>query len=296
MMHLSCGGRVVADYLVRPDLALALSPRPYLHPIRTLAGVRVTDALPQDHPWHLGVSVGVQHVQDADGRTSNFWGGRTYQPENGYQWLDDHGRVEHVRWIARDPEAFRQELSWRVPGRSALLREHRRVATAPLQLPDGLARGSRAFTLQIGFDLENVTAGPMSLGSPGSLGREGGGYGGFFWRAAASETDLTVFTAHARGEDEVHGKPSEWLVLGGTEPATGRPWSLLLAGQDDATRADPWFVRIRDYPGVGSALAYQESLQLAPGARLSRSLLVVVVDDTLRPETAPAVLAAAREQ
>jgi hypothetical protein len=308
-MHLSCAGRVVADYVVRPELALALSPRPYLHPIRTLAGVRVTDAVPQDHPWHLGVSVAIQHVQGLDGRTANFWGGRTYLRDQGYEWLEDHGRVEHVRWVTREPAGFEQELAWRVPGRPPLLRERRTLAVSPLRLPDPLeqtfaadqpdasvpaAGRPRAWAVRVGFGLQNATQGQVSLGSPGSEGRAGAGYGGFFWRAAASEGELRVTTAQAVGEDAVHGRPAEWLVLSGNEPGTGRAWSLLFAGEDAVTRADPWFVRTRDYPGVGSALAYERPIVLAPGGLVSRSLLVIVVDGVVGVDAANALLATAR--
>jgi hypothetical protein len=290
MMHLSTAGRMVAGYQVRPELALMLAPRPYLHPVRTPAGVRVTDAVPQDHPWHLGLSVAIQHVTDADGRTANFWGGRTYLPDQGYEWLDDHGRIEHQRWISRDPEGFQEELSWRVPGRSALLRERREVRAAVLSPQDS------AWTLRFGFSLENVTEGPISLGSPGSNGRAGAGYGGFFCRAAASAGPLRVLTAQAEGEDAVHGRPSEWLILGGDEPGTGRPWSLLFAGEDEPTRADPWFVRTRDYPGVGSALAYEKAVTLDPGQTVGRSLLVIVADGIMDAATAEAALSTARGQ
>ena len=294
MMHLSCAGRVVADYVVRPELALALSPRPYLHPVRTLAGVRVTEAVPRDHPWHLGLSIAVQHVQGADGRTANFWGGRTYRRDRGYEWLADHGRVRHVRWTSRSPSAFEQELAWRVPGNPATLRERRIVAASPICLPEQHDSPPRAWALRVGFTLENVTPRVVRLGSPGTEGRSGAGYGGFFWRAAASEGELRTSTAAGEGEDAVHGQAADWLLFGGNEPGTGRAWSLLLAGEDDTTRADPWFVRTRDYPGVGSALAFDRPIILDPGELVSRSLLVAVVDGILGTEEAPAVLATAR--
>ena len=296
MMHLSCDGRVVAEYVVRPELALALSPRPYLHPIRTLAGVRVTDAVPRDHPWHLGLSVAIQHVEGADGRTANFWGGRTYLRERGYKWLEDHGRVDHVQWVARAPQACEQELAWRVPGRPVLLRERRSVSVTPVPA-SGTAGGSgRGWALRFGFDLENVTAEQLTLGSPGTHGRSGAGYGGFFWRAAASEGQFRVCTAEFSGEDDVHGKPSPWLLFGGNEPVTGRSWSLLLAGEDDVTRADPWFVRTRDYPGVGSALAFEKPVLLAPGEHVARRLLIVALDGVLDAAAAAATVTAARAQ
>jgi hypothetical protein len=309
MTQLLCAGRVVAEYVVRPELALALSPRPYLHPVRTLAGLTVTDAVPYDHPWHLGVSVAVQHVLVGDEPAVNFWGGRTYLPEADYTWLEDHGQVEHLGWTGCEPSALEQELAWRALERPdlgpvsppepdlpplTLLRERRQISAQPLKMPgDSAETPARAWTLQVVFELENVTSAPVSLGSPGTQGRAGAGYGGFFWRAPTSEGGIRVRTPDAQGEDAVHGKPADWLIFGGHDPGTGLPWSLLLAGQDDRTRADPWFVRTRDYPGVGSALAFERPVVLDPGDRLARSLLVAVVDGRLEADEAPTVLSAA---
>ena len=50
---------------------------------------------------------------------------------------------------------------------------------------------------------------------------------------------------------------------------------------DAATRADPWFVRVADYPGVGSQLAGHSPVVLAPGAALTRGLRTLVADGTL---------------
>jgi len=275
-MSLSIEGEVVADYIVDPDLALDLSPRPYLHPVRTLAGVTVTDAVPRDHPWHLGVSVGLQHVQTGDGTTINFWGGRTYTAEQGYTWLDDHGSIT---------ASLGSVLDWRVPGEPSVLREHRTMTAVP--------GPSSLWWLQLTFALENVTDAPVSLGSPGTRGRSGGGYGGFFWRAAAAE-QIRISTPEHTGEDAAHGQPAEWLIFGGREPATGREWSLLFAGADDETRADPWFVRAKDYPGVGSALAYERPIIHDPAASVARSLLVGVADGILTGEEASAALVTAR--
>ena len=286
MRGLSAGGRPVAEYVVRPELALDLSPRPYLHPVRTLAQVTVTDAVPRDHPWHLGVGVALQHVQIGDGRTVNFWGGRTFVPDQGYTWLDDHGRIEHVGWTGADPAAIEEELRWVVPGGPEVLRERRTMAaSADPVLP--------AWWLRLAFTLENVTQAPVSLGSPGSRGRSGGGYGGFFWRTAPAE-QIRISTPEHTGEEAVHGRPAEWLIFGGTDPGTDQAWTLLLAGQDDATRGDPWFVRAKDYPGVGSALAYERPVVLDPGTSVHRSLLVGVVDGILTSEQASAALVAAR--
>src|SRR5690348_15396559 len=59
-------GVPVAEYVWRPDLPRTLSPRPYLHPVRTLAGTSVTELQPADHPHHLGVSVAVSDLGGAN--------------------------------------------------------------------------------------------------------------------------------------------------------------------------------------------------------------------------------------
>src|SRR3954451_21269079 len=54
LARLRLDGVPVADYVDGGELDPVLSPRPYLHPVRTLRGVVVTDARPADHRWHLG--------------------------------------------------------------------------------------------------------------------------------------------------------------------------------------------------------------------------------------------------
>lgn len=55
---LHVAGRPVARYVTRPEPSARLSPRPYLHPVTTLAGTAVTELSPADHTHHLGVGVG----------------------------------------------------------------------------------------------------------------------------------------------------------------------------------------------------------------------------------------------
>src|SRR3954452_7057214 len=87
-LRLPGGGPVVAEYVTEPVVDPVRGPRPFLHPVRTVKGTTVTDVLPEVHTHHLGVSVA---MQDVDG--VNVWGGRTYVRDQGYQWLDDHGRI-----------------------------------------------------------------------------------------------------------------------------------------------------------------------------------------------------------
>jgi methane monooxygenase PmoA-like len=117
----------------------------------------------------------------------------------------------------------------------------------------------------------NVTP-PTTPGRAGPAGAGWTGWTGWTWCTARSP-----IRSHTR-----------------SPPRTGVAWSLLLAGEDAATRADPWFVRVGDYPGVGSALAFDRPIVLDPGARISRSLSVSVLDGIVGGEKAFSVLASAR--
>ncbi|MBO0709121.1 MAG: PmoA family protein, partial [Candidatus Dormibacteraeota bacterium] len=72
-VDLQAGGRLLCRYVYRSDAPATESARPYLHPLRTLAGETVTGFRPDDHPWHHGLS-----FTSANLSGQNFWGGRTY--------------------------------------------------------------------------------------------------------------------------------------------------------------------------------------------------------------------------
>jgi hypothetical protein len=272
---LEVGGVDVASYVPGDGLDRTLAPRPFLHPVRTLSGVPVTDREPADHRWHLGAGVAVQDVGGV-----NLWGGRTYVRGSGYTWRDDHGTVTHERFRHRSPGGFAAELTWRAPDGRPLLDELREVAAA--------AAGP-AWRLTLRFTLRNATAAPLPLGSPATNGRAGAGYGGFFWRFPPL-SGARVRTPDAAGEDAVHGSRARWLAVSGgvrrdAGPAAEEavPVTVLLAGADDDTRADPWFVRLAGYPGAGLSLAPEVPLVLPPGGSVTRGVRAVVADGAPDP-------------
>ncbi|SEQ58300.1 Methane oxygenase PmoA [Streptomyces sp. yr375] len=273
---LRVAGRPVGRYVTRPELPARLSPRPYLHPVTTLAGTAVTELGPADHPHHLGVGVAVPDVEG-----HNFWGGRTYVRDRGPTELDDHGAQRHGSFQLRDPDGFVAELRWVAAG-AELLRERRTVAATELTYT--------AWALDFTFSLTNVTSGPLSIGSPATNGRPGAAYGGFFWRARKEPEAPRVFTADAEGEAAVHGARADWLAL------AGAGWTLVFAGATDTTRRDPWFVRTAEYPGVGSSLASAERLPIPPGGTAVRRVVTVVADGRLDRDEAAALVRKAVSQ
>jgi len=273
---LRVAGRPVGRYVTRPELPARLSPRPYLHPVTTLAGTAVTELSPPDHTHHLGVGVAVPDVEG-----HNFWGGRTYVRDQGPTELDNHGAQRHTSFQLRDPDGFVEELRWVASG-GELLRERRTVSATELT--------DTAWALDFTFSLTNVTDEPLSIGSPATNGRPGAAYGGFFWRARKEHDTPHVFTTEREGEPQVHGTRADWLALAGTT------WTLIFAGATAATRRDPWFVRTAEYPGVGSSLAHTERLPIPPGETVVRRIITVVADGRLSRHEAAALVRKAVSQ
>ncbi|MEU7799776.1 PmoA family protein [Micromonospora arborensis] len=276
--RLVVGGTEVARYVVEPALDARHGPRPYLHPVRTLSGTVVTDALPADHVWHLGASLAVQDVNG-----SNLWGGRTYVRDVGYTWRDDHGRIAHTGWSERSADRLTHRLEWRDPHAAVLLTEDRRLTAVPL------SGDVSAWRLDLDYTLRAPDGQDVRLGSPATNGRpDGAGYGGFFWRAVTAEP-ASVFSASATGEETVNGTAEPWVALAGTGP-DGRAYTLVFSGLGDGDR---WFTRTAMYPGVGVAFAFERPVTIAAGTTRRGRHAVVVADGALDAATAAALAAGA---
>jgi hypothetical protein len=267
---LTLDGQEIAEYQDGSRIRAVSSPRPYLHPVRTLTGTVVTDHQPLDHVWHLGVGVA---LQDVDG--INFWGGRTYTREAGqYVWRPDHGRItstsieETAAVTGGQDGRLRETLTWNGPDDAPVLVEERTWTWSGVS--------SAAWQLSLDFALSPAGDQPVSLGSPGSNGRHEGGYGGFFWRLPECG-GATVWTPAGAGESEVHGSVTPWLAWAGEFGAGSA--TLVFVPSEGST--DPWFVRADGYPGVGQSLAWDTPVIAEPGSPVQRSITVFVADGIL---------------
>lgn len=266
LASLHARGELVATYSDGAGTSEFSSPHPYLHPVRTLGGTTVSARHPADHDWHTGVSF---VLQDAAG--VNFWGGRTYLAERGYTALDDHGRIV-TKALEQDLGALRQQLDWQGPHGDSVLTEARELTWRPLS--------STEWLLSVDITLEAASRQPVILSSPGAKGRTGAGYGGLFWRLAAC-SDVDVFTTSASGEDSVNGTRAPWIAWSAhfeADPAHLGDATVVLLADNTTAAADPWFVRCRDYPGIGSAVAWDHPAIIGPDNRLRRRYLAIVAD------------------
>ncbi|GAA1631445.1 PmoA family protein [Saccharothrix algeriensis] len=261
-LKLTVAGRVVGEYRDGVGVERSLGVRPYLHPLRTLAGTVVSDAFPEDHRWHLGLSLAVQDVN-----RNNLWGGRTYVRDRGYTWLDDHGAITSEGFDEVRADGFVERLAWRGADGKVLLRERRTVAAAHLD--------ERAWVLELGWELSAEEE--VVLGSPATNGRPGGaGYGGCFWRVAPG-ANLGLSAGELSGEEQVNGSVEPELVWRGE--SGGAAYTLVFSGLGDGDR---WFVRTSEgatgYPGVCQAWAYEQPRVIGAGETRTGSLRVVISD------------------
>lgn len=270
---LALADREVARYHDGSELAGDLSPRPFLHPVRTPGGTVVTEIWPEDHRHHYGVSAA---VVDVDGTT--YWGGKSYVDGQGYVMLDNQGRqlgdVAQVA-VAPDRTVLTQRLRWVAADGTEQVVEDREIRLAAGAGPAHLLTWRSALHAQR----------DLTIGSPATRGRTGAGYGGLFWRLGPeSGASVRVRTAAGvvSGEQDALGAIGPWLTL--TTRHDGGTATVLLA----QPRADliPWFVRVTGYTGAGPAVAWDRTASVAAGDRRDLHLWAAVVDGELADDDA----------
>lgn len=253
------GGALLWRYHYVPGTPANEAPRPFAHPVCSLAGDVLTNFRPNDHPWHHGLSLTLGSVGGF-----NFWGGPSYRPADGYQWRDDHGVQWHREWLALDPARLEQRLDW-CEGRSGrvLLHEHRILQT---ELVTG------GWALRWTSELRNAGEEALTLGNFHALGGLAGShYTGLQFRGARDLLDehgdatIGVRAEGGReGEAAVHGAPAAWLEWSCQHDGTLRRTKIRFENGDGPL---PWFLRVKN-PLAAFAFHREEPRVLAAGAAL----------------------------
>lgn len=250
---LRLGTSVLAQHRTGEDVGARSSPRPYLHPVRTLGGRTITQVRPPDHVHHLGASLA---VSDVNGTT--FWGGRTYVPGLGSTMLDNHGR-QVIRDARIEANSLRQNITWLDVDGNPLLEEIRTLSAATAN--DGWALDWHSTLSAAHAD--------VLITSSATRGRTGAGYGGIFWRFSGG-SDVQTRVPSGEGEEVANGCTDSWLDM--RHETAG--WNVRLFQRAPQF---PWFVR-DDYAGAGPALAWSEGLKIKQGSQLSIGLTAQIRD------------------
>jgi hypothetical protein len=268
-MRVSCEGTEIARYVYRPWDAQLESPRPYLHPLRTLSGRVISLYRPHDHVWHKGIAWSLPNVGPA-----NFWGGTTYRRDRGYEQLPNNGAMRHAAFsdvsAAHGMVRLKESLLWETQQGETWFTEERAVSFA-------LVNG--AWALRFATSFTNVSGAEITIGSPTTEGRPNAGYGGLFWRGPRSFTGGSVHVPGRVGGDELMGVRAPWLAFRGQHDDHGDFSTLVFVAPDEPK----WFVRSQPFAAVCPAPFFDREVRVLPDQTLSYRYTVVIADGAPDP-------------
>jgi hypothetical protein len=268
--------RELFRYVFRPDDAQLESPRPYFHPVRTLAGDLVTVYRPHDHVWHKGIALSLPNVGP-----DNFWGGPTFRG-GGYVQEHNDGAMRHEAFdlaVAKDGAVRLDErLTWVTEaGQTPFLERRRIAATTELDGTDG-----KAWLLAFETTIANVSGADIVIGSPTTEGRPNAGYGGLFWRGPRSFTGGAVLTPDREGGDELMGTRAPWLAFTGRHDGHGRTSTLVFRDSpENFSYPSQWFVRSTPFAAVCPAPFFDTEFTAAADAALTLRYDIAIADGAL---------------
>jgi hypothetical protein len=246
------------------------SPKPYFHPLRTLAGEEVTLFRPHDHPWHTGLAMTSAYLSG-----ENFWGGPTFVRNRGYAWLENQGSIRHQAWkeIQSDASSIKELLVWISHEEEGWIEEERGISVGEIDPAGGFG------SLDLSFRLKNVRDRLLIFGSPTTEGRPAAGYGGLFWRGPRSFGDGQILAADGLEGPEVIGRKSPWLAYVGLHDGSGGGTTVLFLDSPTNVRfPGKWFVRNDPYACVNCSFMFDEEYALEPGEELALDYRVVLGD------------------
>lgn len=258
-------------YTYRPDTPTVESPKPYLHPIRTMTGDLVSLYRPHDHVWHKGIAWSLPHVGP-----HNFWGGPTYVHGQSYVQLDNNGSAVHRELTALSVGGDRFEmahrLDWASQAGEPVIEEQRALSATVL---DGTT-----WALVFDTTMTNVSGARLDIGSPTTKGRENAGYGGLFWRGPRSFTGGLVQSPTGTGSgNDLRGTRAQWLAFRGKHDATGTASTVVMVDDAGNPRHPPlWFVRSEEFACICPAPFFDEELPVPAGHTIRFRYAVVVAD------------------
>jgi hypothetical protein len=262
------GDVVVAEYNATSTVPAQDTPKPYFHPLRTPRGVTVTGFAPEDHTWHHGLSFAFPRVAD-----HNLWGGGTFLDlERGYIVLDDHGVLQHDRWLPGEASGFAHHLSWLGHGGDTLIGEDRRWR---------LGSEQDAIVIDFNTALRNLTEAPLPLETPGQRGRPDGGYGGLWLRLSDDFAAEHLFGDE--GNILESGAESDTLIVHG-RVASGEAVTLGLSFGDSPGNRN-WVYRFEPFSAIGWGIAYIDGLVIPVDGELAIEHRLVILDGHVDPAT-----------
>ncbi|MDP9794850.1 hypothetical protein J2S43_003362 [Catenuloplanes nepalensis] len=264
----SAGDVPIATYVYVPDTVRLESPKPYLHPLRTLAGDLVSLFRPHDHVWHKGIAWSLPHLGE-----HNFWGGPTYVHGQFYVQKENNGSALHRDMtsltVDGDTAALTHTLDWRSQQGAPVVDETRSLTFTLID--------ETSWALRFETRMTNVSGATLHIGSPTTKGRENAGYGGLFWRGPRSFTNGTAQSPDGVGADNLRGTRAEWFAYRGKHDETGRASTIVMVDDRRNPQHPPqWFTRSAEFACLCPAPFFSEELPFEAGGTLTFRYAVVI--------------------
>ncbi|MFJ9173372.1 PmoA family protein [Streptomyces sp. NPDC102360] len=271
-------GTDLFSYVYKPDPDAFEARKPYVHPLRTLAGNLVSGYRPNDHRWHKGLQMTASHLSG-----QNFWGGNCYVHGEGYLPLHDRiGSMRHDGFdavdVSDDELSIAERLTWIENGGDEWARERRGVRVHSVDPESG------SYAVDWSIELTNTRADGEALrfGSPTTAGREMAGYTGLQWRGPRDFTGGKVFGPQGDASDrELMGTQGPWVAFTGEHDDVDAHSTLVFEHAPenaDSIHASHWFVRSEPIPTVAFSWAFFEEFALPAGETFRYRYRVVVAD------------------
>ena len=273
---LGVGDRELARYETGAAMPGVHSPRPYVHPLRSLAGWEMTNAGRGGRRHWYGLSLALPEVNG-----TSFWGGRTFVRELGPTMLANHG-VQRVlsREVVDEPAVLVEALEWIDEHGGVLLTERRTLAAHV---------DAEAARWALRWHSELTARTELTISSPASSGLQDAGYGGIFGRLGSSAlTDC--LSPGGVGVGSIHGATTDWAAF--VSRTSARPTTLVAVR--DPGDPSPWFCRNGAETGIGPAIAWDTPRIVDAGETLTLACTWVIVDDILDAAAIDAAVTRAR--
>lgn len=271
-LDVRANGLPLFSYVYRPAAPRSESPKPYLHPVRTLGGELVTLLRPHDHPWHCGISMTCTAVDEA-----NFWGGYTWVTGQGYVEVANYGIQRHLDWQTQQCDGnsvlLSERLAWETLHCDVLLDETREIGAAILAEEPG------AWQLRFNLSLKNVSGRPLEFSSPTVKGRPMAGYGGLFWRGPRSFNDGVVLASDGRSGPDLMSQRSPWLAyVGRHDLSLAHSTIVIIDDPGNPRHPTQWFVRNTPFACASAAFMFDQAWTLPAGETLTLRYRMLIAD------------------
>lgn len=282
-------------YVYAPDPHPAEVRKPYVHPLRTLAGSLVSGYRPSGHRWHKGLQMTAGLVAG-----QNFSGAHPCrEPESG-RAEERVGSMRHDGFshfeVAEDRLRFVERLTWVENGGQEWAAERRTIELHSVDPKEG------AWALDWSLHLINMRDEPLRFGSATTAGGEPAGCTGLNWRGPRDFAGGDVFGPGVLGGEgqtgaaQLMGLPAPeapWVVFTAEHDETDAQSTLLFhhaPENEDAVHSSHWQVSSEPIPSVALSWAFLDAFRLPPGESFGYRYRVVVADGAWDRDRAEAYL------